>query len=58
MADCLLLVLGKNLFVFLYAFQLEGILLTTETKLGCERVGAVPVETPVMPAMSSRVNPR
>lgn len=56
MADCRLLVQERNLFVFSYAFQLEGNLLTMETKLGCERVRGVPEEKSVMLAMSSRVN--
>lgn len=58
MADCWLLAQEKNLFVFSYAFQLEGSLLTMETKLGCEMVRGVPEEKSVMLAMSSRVNPR
>jgi len=58
MADCLVLVPEKTLFVFSYAFQLEGSLLTMETKLGCERAGGVPEEKWVMLAMSNRVNPR
>ena len=56
MADCWLLVQEKNLFVFSYAFQLEGSLLTMEMKLGCERVRGVPVEKSVMLVMSSRAN--
>ena len=58
MADCLLLVLAKNLFAFSYALQLERSLLTTETKLGFERVEGAPEEKTVMLAMWSRVNPR
>ena len=58
MADCLLLALGKNLSVFSFAFQLEGSLLTMETKLGCGRVRGVLEEKPVMLVMWSRVNPR
>ena len=58
MADCWLLVQVKNLFVFSYAFQLEGSLLTMETKLGCEMVRGVPEEMSAMLAMSSRVNLR
>lgn len=58
MADCLLLVLAKNLFAFSYALQLEGSLLTTETMLGFERVEGVLEEKTVMLAMWSRVNPR
>ena len=51
MADCLLLVLAKNLFAFSYALKLERSLLTTETKLGFERVEGVPEEKTVMLAM-------
>lgn len=53
-ADCLVQV-QEYPYACVLGFQLEGILLMMEKKLGCGRVGGARVE---IPAMLSKVTPR
>lgn len=54
-ADCLVQVQERYPYACVLGFQLEGILLMMEKKLGCGRVGGARVE---IPAMLSKVTPR